>query len=206
MEKQALGQSISVPAYPSSTEDLNALLPQVMKYRAGWPTLDAAVFSAISPWGEAVLRNYYPTGGNVSLRLASSSTFRPTNSKEGCKDVLALKNNAGPTLDLIFSYSGVEHDGLGRYGDPVNPHGDIAALREFWLHLRPGGLVLFAVPTQRLLTNEGHNGVHIDHWGDGKLRVMRQRVYGVQRFKKIFTGFTVVGYGKHGQYHRARQD
>lgn len=35
---------------------------------------------------------------------------------------------------------------------------------------------------------------------------MRQRVYGVKRLKKIFTGFTVVGYGKNGVYHEASQN
>ena len=34
--------------------------------------------------------------------------------------------------DIIFSYSSIEHDGLGRYGDPINPKGDIVAMFEFY--------------------------------------------------------------------------
>jgi len=214
MERQARGESITVPAYPGSTEDLNAVLPHVMKYRADIDalTLDAAVFSAISPWGEAVIRKYFPAGGKVKMRLVSVD-FNPciidgipSDQLAECQDVLALKGNSGPTLDLIFSFSGVEHDGLGRYGDPVNPDGDIAALREFWLHLRPGGFALFAVPTSTMNTRNSTNGVFIDHWGNGHLRVMRHRVFGVKRLKKIFTGFTVLGYGKNGEYHTAGQN
>ena len=36
---------------------------------------------------------------------------------------------------------------MGRYGDPVNPNGDLAAMREIYLCLRPGGILLLAVPT-----------------------------------------------------------
>ena len=45
-------------------------------------------------------------------------------------------------FDLTVSYSGIEHDGLGRYGDPINPEGDISAMREMWLLTRPGGILL----------------------------------------------------------------
>ena len=41
-------------------------------------------------------------------------------------------------FDAIVSFSGLEHDGLGRYGDPVNPYGDFSAMREIWLCLKPG--------------------------------------------------------------------
>jgi len=27
-------------------------------------------------------------------------------------------------FDMVFSFSSIEHDGLGRYGDPLNPNGD----------------------------------------------------------------------------------
>ena len=49
-------------------------------------------------------------------------------------------------LRCLVRYSGIEHDGLGRYGDPVNPEGDISAAREMWLHVRPGGMLFLAVP------------------------------------------------------------
>ena len=52
--------------------------------------------------------------------------------------------------DLIVSFSGLEHDGLGRYGDPIFPDGDLAAmetLHEIRLLLSPNGTLLLGVPT-----------------------------------------------------------
>lgn len=46
----------------------------------------------------------------------------------------------------IVSYSSIEHDGLGRYGDPLDPYGDQSALREFWSLLRVHGILLLAIP------------------------------------------------------------
>ena len=36
--------------------------------------------------------------------------------------------------------------GLGRYGDPLDPDGDLVAMKEAWLKLEPGGHFLLAVP------------------------------------------------------------
>ena len=43
----------------------------------------------------------------------------------------------------------VEHIGLGRYGDPLDPDGDRAAMRELQRVLAPGGSLLFVVPVGR---------------------------------------------------------
>lgn len=40
----------------------------------------------------------------------------------------------------------VEHIGLGRYGDPLDPEGDIKAMKELIRVLAPGGNLLFVVP------------------------------------------------------------
>jgi SAM-dependent methyltransferase len=43
----------------------------------------------------------------------------------------------------------VEHVGLGRYGEPLAPTGDITAMRELARVLAPGGDLLFVVPVGR---------------------------------------------------------
>lgn len=48
--------------------------------------------------------------------------------------------------DIAISYSSFEHDGLGRYGDPLNPNGDIIAMRTAHAHLSDDGILLFGVP------------------------------------------------------------
>lgn len=40
----------------------------------------------------------------------------------------------------------VEHVGLGRYGDQLDPDGDLKAIAELKRVLAPGGLLLFVVP------------------------------------------------------------
>lgn len=43
----------------------------------------------------------------------------------------------------------LEHIGLGRYGDPIDPDGDMKAIRELMRVLKPGGDLLIAVPVGR---------------------------------------------------------
>jgi hypothetical protein len=44
------------------------------------------------------------------------------------------------------SYSSFEHDGLGRYGDPLNPEGDLRAMDEARNALVDGGLLFLGLP------------------------------------------------------------
>lgn len=40
----------------------------------------------------------------------------------------------------------IEHIGLGRYGDPIDPQADITAIKELVRVLKPGGSLLFVTP------------------------------------------------------------
>jgi SAM-dependent methyltransferase len=51
----------------------------------------------------------------------------------------------------------VEHVGLGRYGDPLDPEGDRKAMRELQRVVAPGGDLLFVVPVGKpLIRFNGH--------------------------------------------------
>ena len=50
------------------------------------------------------------------------------------------------TFDLACSISSFDHDGLGRYGDPLAPDGDLMAMHAMAQYLKPGGLALVSVP------------------------------------------------------------
>lgn len=58
--------------------------------------------------------------------------------------------------DLLVSFSGIEHSGLGRYGDPVNPDADIEAMAQIHRALAPGGYLLLAIPTADRLIIEAN--------------------------------------------------
>jgi hypothetical protein len=52
-------------------------------------------------------------------------------------------------FDAAFSISSFEHDGLGRYGDPINPDGDLAAMSQTKKMLKESGLLFLSVPAGR---------------------------------------------------------
>jgi hypothetical protein len=54
--------------------------------------------------------------------------------------------NSSQVYDIIISYSSIEHSGLGRYGDDIDPAGDLNAMEAFYNHLIPNGLLFLGVP------------------------------------------------------------
>jgi SAM-dependent methyltransferase len=65
--------------------------------------------------------------------------------KCGSTDLTALHFSTGSVQSLSCMHT-VEHVGLGRYGDPIDPDGDLKAIRELKRVLAPGGNLLFVVP------------------------------------------------------------
>ena len=63
----------------------------------------------------------------------------------GHADITALSfpSDSIPSLSCMHV---VEHVGLERYGDPLDPRGDLKAMRELSRVLAPGGQFLFVVP------------------------------------------------------------
>lgn len=49
-------------------------------------------------------------------------------------------------FEIGFSISTFEHDGLGRYGDPVSPNADLIAMQRMRAIISPGGILFLAVP------------------------------------------------------------
>jgi SAM-dependent methyltransferase len=60
-------------------------------------------------------------------------------------DLLAMPfaNNSVKSLSCMHT---IEHIGLGRYGDPIDPQGDLKAIKELVRVLAVGGTLLFVVP------------------------------------------------------------
>jgi hypothetical protein len=66
-------------------------------------------------------------------------TIKPTNWRER-----VLDNTLG-LFDAVVSYSSVEHLGLGRYGDALNPWGDIIVIAKAWCVTKVNGSLTLAV-------------------------------------------------------------
>jgi hypothetical protein len=45
---------------------------------------------------------------------------------------MSFLNNTLGSFDAIVTFSSIEHSGLGRYGDALNPWGDIIAIARAW--------------------------------------------------------------------------
>jgi hypothetical protein len=63
-------------------------------------------------------------------------------------DLLALPFPSASVESLSCMHT-VEHVGLGRYGDPIDPDGDLKAIAELKRVLAPGGSLLFVAPVGR---------------------------------------------------------
>ncbi|XP_063401129.1 uncharacterized protein LOC134685362 [Mytilus trossulus] len=76
-------------------------------------------------------------------------------------------NNTLGTFDAIVSFSSLEHSGLGRYGDALNPWGDIIAVARAWCVTKPGGSLTIGVQY-----DYNHEYLHFN----------ADRVYGKKRY------------------------
>lgn len=68
-----------------------------------------------------------------------------SNLKSAHADLMKLPFNAGSVHSISCLHT-IEHIGLGRYGDPIDPEGDIKAIRELQRVTEKGGNILFVTP------------------------------------------------------------
>ncbi|MFM9882704.1 MAG: DUF268 domain-containing protein [Burkholderiales bacterium] len=79
--------------------------------------------------------------------------YRPLAS--GLTDVISVAGTltglpfADGSLDSVSSLHVIEHVGLARYGDPLDPDGSVRALAELVRIIRPGGHLYLSVPVGR---------------------------------------------------------
>jgi len=59
---------------------------------------------------------------------------------------LSFSDNSIPSLSCMHT---IEHIGLGRYGEEIDPQGDIKSINELIRVLQPGGDLLFVTPVGR---------------------------------------------------------
>ena len=94
------------------------------------------------PWYECVCLAYGGMPTTVEYNDIQFEDSRLTAIHPGELD------RSGTRFDAAFSFSSFEHDGLGRYGDPLNPDGDLEAMALWRSYLKPGGLMLPNCPSR----------------------------------------------------------
>ena len=59
----------------------------------------------------------------------------------------AFRDGSLGLFDAIVSFSSIEHSGLGRYGDRLNPWGDVLTIAQAWCVCKSGGSLTLATMT-----------------------------------------------------------
>jgi len=125
-----------------------------------------AVVGSLTPWIEAILLNMGNTVTTVEYNV-------PTVEYPG---LTAISYDAfvesSELYDAIVTYSSVEHSGLGRYGDPLDPDGDLKTMNAICRHLIDKGTLVWGAPV-------GHDALV---WN-------AHRIYGSLRLPLLFSGF-----------------
>lgn len=84
---------------------------------------------------------------------------------------------ADGSIDSLSCMHVVEHVGLSRYGDQMDPDGDLKAMRELRRVLAPGGSLLFVVPV-----------------GEPRICFNAHRIYSFHQVRAEFSDFDLVDF------------
>ncbi|MGD9920017.1 MAG: DUF268 domain-containing protein [Pseudorhodoplanes sp.] len=85
---------------------------------------------------------------------------------------LAFASNSVESLSCMHT---IEHVGLGRYGDPIDPRGDLKAAAELSRVVKPGGHLLMVTPV-----------------GKPRICFNAHRIYSFDQICAMFAAFSVV--------------
>jgi hypothetical protein len=90
------------------------------------------------------------------------------------------QNGLLPQFDVVVSYSSLEHSGLGRYGDALNPWGDIMSLARAYCVTKRHGVLVLGLSS-----------------GPDKVYFNAGRIYGIHRWPYMVTNWVRVNYSAH---------
>lgn len=150
------------------------ILKAILKYDI--KQKEVAVLGSLLPWIESILLNFNNKVTTIEYNIPELKTDK--------LNVMSYWDfeKSSIQFDCVISYSSIEHSGLGRYGDPLNPNGDIETMNVIHNHLKKDGLMLFGAPI-----------------GKDALVWNAHRVYGKTRLPLIFSNFNElewIGYNK----------
>ena len=130
-----------------------------------------AVMGSTDPWYEAVALAYgvRPTTIEYNRIISEDPRVAATTNAEFEQHPWQF--------DAAFSISSFEHDGLGRYGDPLDPDGDVRTMTKMKSIVKPGGLLFLALPI-------GHDTVV---WN-------AHRVYGRYRIPRLLQQWKIIDF------------
>jgi len=102
---------------------------------------EICVIGSETPWIEAILVNLNNTVDTIEYNVPLCDSDKIT-----CLDYFEKFKKSNKQYDCIVSFSSIEHSGLGRYGDPINPNGDLDTMKDIYINLKDDGLLFLGVP------------------------------------------------------------
>jgi Caenorhabditis protein of unknown function, DUF268 len=138
-----IGHNLTLPAEKQQWFIYGGLDKDVCDAIAKYPIKDMQVVNmgSLTPWYEAMFIHFgaFPTTIDYNAITLRTNRMRFMTIDDWERE--------RPLFDAGFSISSFEHDGLGMYGDPLDPDGDFKAMRKMKERIKPGGLLYLAVPT-----------------------------------------------------------
>ncbi|CAP38676.2 Protein CBG21994 [Caenorhabditis briggsae] len=143
---------------------------------SGYPLdgMDGFIVGSMQPWVEVMALQH---GAKHILTVEYNPLEIPAEFKNRLSSILPVdfvknwQDYAG-TFDFAASFSSIEHSGLGRYGDPVDPIGDLREMLKIKCMLKKGGLLFLGLP-----------------YGTDAMQFNAHRIYGSIRIAMMIYGF-----------------
>uniref|UniRef100_A0A1I7TAX0 Methyltransf_11 domain-containing protein n=1 Tax=Caenorhabditis tropicalis TaxID=1561998 RepID=A0A1I7TAX0_9PELO len=115
------------------------------------------VIGSMKPWVEVMALRH---GANHVLTVEYNSLNIQKEFQDRLSSIHPVEfakkwNEYVETFDFAASFSSIEHSGLGRYGDPIDPIGDMREMLKIKCILKKGGLLFLGFPmgTDAILYN-----------------------------------------------------
>ena len=105
------------------------------------PNKSVAVIGSLEPWIECICMNN-------GIKDITTVEYNPPVCTHPYLKIMSYNDFvvSDKKYDIIISYSSIEHSGLGRYGDPIDPNGDIKAMEQIVEKLNINGHILLGIP------------------------------------------------------------
>jgi hypothetical protein len=186
-DKKDLGRRIATPDPKSATAGIDSYTPDTSVYVDRVLTNHSSsirdkvglVWGSERPWLEVLLARHRARL-TLTVEYGDVDSTHPTIAATTPQQFGAYMLQNDRQFDFAFTYSSLEHSGLGRYGDVLNPVGDLEAAAQTWCALKPGGILFLGVPS-------------VDASSSSDVLVWNaHRFYGPHRLAKMFAGFEHV--------------
>jgi hypothetical protein len=104
------------------------------------------VIGTEKPWLEALLL-FLGAAHVTTLEYGKIHSEHPQITTLLPKDFRERYRTGKLQFDIVVSFSSLEHSGLGRYGDALNPWGDLLAVARAYCVTKPGGYLGLSLPS-----------------------------------------------------------